>query len=379
MENKGGKILVAPCAYKGSFTSLQVADAIAAGVSIAMPDAVIEKLPIADGGDGTLDAILCGLPCDVHELRVKGPLDFEVIAKWLSSVGEAGRTTAILELASACGIGYLQGMQLSPMRANTIGLGQVILDALEEGFDNLIVTVGGSASTDGGTGVLAALGAKFLDNSGRELNPCGGNLGAIARLDLESLKRLKGKVRLTIASDVTNPLLGESGAAMIFAPQKGATQEQVDKLERGLLSYANTLEESTGKHARDIPGAGAAGGVPFGLICAMDAEIVSGFDWLSSLLDLPGRIEAADLVITAEGSLDSQSIQGKAIGELAKLCRQKGTIIGAIPAVAETGIDWKSLGIDFVIPAAEPGKPATLSDITKKASSLFGCQAPESE
>ena len=334
-------ILIAPSAYKGTLTAVEVADAIADGVSRASDQTIIIKAPIADGGDGTLDAIEIGVGAIRHAIKVPGA-DGEIAdASWLE-LGDS----AIIELACASGLGLLHG-ELRALDTHTIGIGQVLKHCLESGFEKIMVCVGGSASTDGGAGLLTALGARFFDHAGVELQAGGGALSRIKSCDLSALQKWH-HVAISVITDVTVPLLGNNGAAHIFAPQKGASAQQVLELDCALQQFADVLEKATSVSMRDLPGAGAAGGTAFGLACALNAEIVPGFEWIAKMVQLEAKIEACDLVVTAEGALDTQSIVGKATGELAKMCRAYGRPLWAVPAVSRDDVNWSQYGLTLV-------------------------------
>lgn len=385
------RYIVCPSAYKGSFSPTQVANAICEGIRRYDANAVVELAPIADGGDGTIEALHVAVGGDVHAISVHGPTGQQVQANWLKlgthtgfKPGETGsvqgtgfepgelisardgepKPPAIVELASACGLAYIAPDHLAPLDATTFGAGEVLKHCLSLGERNIVLAVGGSASTDGGIGILHALGARFFDSNGAIVAPGGRNLCAIASCDLSALTTIRNELKIRVATDVVNPLLGEHGAAAIFAPQKGASDKDVHVLEKGLQHFADFLEGETGKRARELAGAGAAGGVPFGLAVALDATIIPGFKWIAELISLEERIRNADLVISAEGKLDSQSISGKAAGELADLCRKNGKPLWMVPALAEENIDWTEYGIQRVSPAAAPGVPASLEDIS---------------
>lgn len=359
------RILLAPSAYKGSFSPIQLGEALRAGVSEALPGAQTIVIPIADGGDGTIQAIHQAIGGELHKITVIGPLDFEVNANWL----EVDKTS-IVELASASGICHLQSRnaKLDCLRAHTFGTGQVIKSCLSTGTKNLVVCVGGSASTDGGMGLLSALGARFLDKSGKQVGNGGGALASIEVIDLSGLDSILETVTIQVATDVSNPLLGPMGAAAIYAPQKGASPADVALLESGLKHFADLLEACTNRQIRDLPGSGAAGATAFGLVCALNAKLVSGFAWLCDLVELKEQIEQSDLVITCEGSLDYQSLHGKATGELARICCEFGKPLWAIPAIADPEVDWQKSGIEKVLPAVSRDRksvPASLDDVKR--------------
>jgi glycerate kinase len=249
------------------------------------------------------------------------------------------------------------------------------LHCLEKGFRDIFVCVGGSASTDGGSGLLRALGALWLDGQGLELGLGGGALAEIAACDLAKLERWRD-VSITVATDVRSPLTGELGAAYIFAPQKGAAPEDVLTLDHALSKFADVLEAATDRFVRNLPGAGAAGGTAFGLACALNARIVPGFDWVADLTDLEAKIAASDLVITGEGCLDEQSLVGKATGELAALCQHYGTPLWVVPGRSAQSTNWLDYGIERVVPVsggpeANNSEPADADAIARTVAALF--------
>jgi len=321
------KFLILPNAYKGSFSAAKVAAFMQQGINQALANSKSSfssiLLPVADGGDGTLSILETVIDGTLHKLKVPGPLGNEVIASWFSTKDQ----TAIIELAQASGIGHLQ--KLDAMQANTFGTGLLIKDAFLKGHKNFILTVGGSASTDGGTGILCALGAKIFDQHNQELVPCGANLKSIAKIDLSNINPELLSCNFTIACDVDNPLYGPNGAAYIFGPQKGASREQVQILDLGLAHLANILNPDLA----NFSGAGAAGGVPYAMTCVFDANVISGFDWIVEIFDLENKIKDTDIVLTGEGSLDEQSIHGKAVGKILDLCIKHHKKLWIFPAL----------------------------------------------
>lgn len=323
------------------------------GILSQMPDAKCLLMPVADGGDGTLSIISSVINGRLHTLNVPGPLLENIEASWFST-----NDTCVIELAQASGIGHLS--RLDPMNANTQGTGALIKDAHAKGFKNFILTVGGSASTDGGTGILCALGAKLLDKNDNELKPCGASLVHIDRIDLSNIAKDMFDCKFTIACDVENPLYGPDGAAYIFAPQKGATKEQVSQLDTGLQNLARVMNGDLAH----FKGAGAAGGVPYLINCVFGAKIISGFEWIMEIFDLENKIKNTDIVLTGEGSLDEQSIHGKAVGKILELCVKNNKMLWIFPAVKNLG------GYDFIKNRAkvfpvqrEAGQMVELEDI----------------
>jgi glycerate kinase len=359
------KVLIAPCSYKGTIGCNQIASAMACGLKLAMPSASIDMCPIADGGDGTLDALHTAIGGRMQFVTVNGPMSELVEAPWLK-LGNM----AIVELASASGLALLKG-RLNAIEAHTQGLGQVIAAAAQDSdIAEIVICLGGSASTDGGSGLLTALGAKFSKADGTEIKLGALELGLIsscAQIWLPALSNLK----ISVAVDVKNPLLGPDGAAYVYAPQKGATEAMIAQLDVALTHYADHLEKITTRSVRHLPGAGAAGGTAFGIACLLGAEIISGFDWISSLIQLHKRVQSADVVVTGEGRLDGQTLSGKAIGQLATLCKLHGKPLYVLPASCTQQDDWTAVGVTKVMPVVESGQLATVNDVVKTMRLLF--------
>ncbi len=360
------KILVAPCAYKGTISCSVVAQSIARAIKLEQPGAQVDLVPIADGGDGTIEALYSTVGGELRKVVVEGPAGRPVEAFWLKI-----DRLAIVELACASGLGLLKG-KLDPIGAHTLGTGQIIGTCLLTDVTDVVIGVGGSASTDGGSGLLTGLGARFLKADGSPIALGAKELSLIEDCDLSALSAIKGERKFLVAADVTNPLLGANGTAAVFARQKGASEEMIAMLEAALTHFASILEGKTGKLIRNEPGAGAGGGTGFGAACALDAQLTSGFAWIASLIQLESRLLAADLIIAGEGRLDEQSLQGKAVGQLVSLAKKHQKKIYALPALASTDRDWAQAGIDKVIAvAAQPGRLVTADDIFEAARLLL--------
>lgn len=302
------RVLLAPDKFKGSLSAQGVAQALADGVRRERPDAAVECLPVADGGDGTLDAAVAS-GFERVAVEVSGPTGRSV------STAYARRgTTAVVEMADACGLVRLPAGAPAPMTASSQGLGEVLAAALDDGCRDLVVGIGGSASTDGGTGMLRALGARTEPS----------------HLDLSDLHPALAEARVVVACDVDNPLTGPDGAAAVYGPQKGASPDQVDLLDANLRHWADLVAAATGEDLRDRPGAGAAGGVGFGLVAVLGAELRPGIDLMLDLLGFAERVVGSDLVITGEGSLDEQSLRGKAPVGVATAAGRVGAPVVAV-------------------------------------------------
>jgi len=326
------QVLLAPDKFKGSLRASEVAAALASGLRDAAPGVRTVAVPIADGGDGTLDAAISAGFRHVP-VRVSGPTGDPVDTGYAVSDG-----VAVVELADACGLNRLPD-GLAPLTATSIGCGQVIAAALNAGCRRIIVGVGGSASTDGGAGMLTALGARLLDAAGHDLPAGGGALDLLDRVDLTGLHPAVGRTEFVLASDVDNPLLGPAGAAAVYGPQKGATPDNVATLEPALRRWSTAVAEAmrvtpdaSGHPAANLPGAGAAGGVGFAALAVLNAEARPGIELLLDLTGFYQQLPAAGLVITGEGSLDAQTLHGKAPAGVAVAARRAG-----VPVIAVAG------------------------------------------
>jgi len=327
------KVIIAPDSFKGALSAREATDIIADEVGRAFPDCEIVKMPIADGGEGSVDAILSVIGGDVYEAEVQSPDNRKITATF----GIAGNGTAIIEMAQSSGITRQLG--LNPMTSNTYGFGQLILAALDKGARRFNLCIGGSATTDGGCGMAAALGVRFENNSnigtdGPDPNirnnscssrfiPCGETLCDIVSIDTGNMDVRIAASDFTVMCDVDNPLFGKNGAAYIYGPQKGADAEQIIILDNGLRHYGSVLERMSGRCFSDIPGAGAAGGLGAGCMAFLRAKLRSGIDAILKLYDFKNQCADVDLVITGEGKLDSQSFQGKV---LSGILREAGNV-----------------------------------------------------
>ena len=304
---------MAPDSFKGSLSSVAVAEALALGWRRGRPDDETILAPLADGGEGTLEAVAATGAWQWLPVAARDPLGRPRQARFLRD--GAGRDRAVVELAEASGLSRLGAGELDALTASTFGTGLVLAAAVGLGCRRIVLGLGGSATTDGGSGLLRALGARFLDAHGAEVSPGGGGLADLARIDLNGLSPTLAEVELTIASDVTNPLLGELGAAATYGPQKGASPEQVTLLDRNLARYADLLEAATGRRVRDERGAGAAGGTTFGLLAIAPSfkhlVVRPGVEEVMALTRFDDALAACELVLTGEGRVDAQTAHGK--------------------------------------------------------------------
>jgi glycerate kinase len=309
-------VVVAPDSFKGSLSATEVAQAIAAGVRDAAPDARVTCLTMADGGEGTLDALLTTWRTEVRTTATVDAIGRPTTARWATSPdGRVG----VVELAEASGLPAVSDEPLRPLHAHTRGTGEVAAAVLDAGVEEVLVCLGGSASTDGGAGILAGLGARLLDADGAEVPDGGAGVARVASLDLSGLHPRARQVRWRLAVDVTNPLVGEHGAAAVFGPQKGARPGDVVFLDEALTRWAGLLERETRVRVLELPGAGAAGGVPAALAAVLGAELEHGAGLVAEAIGLPAALEDAMLVLTGEGSFDSQSVRGKVADGVARL------------------------------------------------------------
>lgn len=323
------RILIAPDKFKGCLTAREAAENIAIGLRGVLPNAIIVSMPVADGGEGTAEVIrgACGgqtVNCSAHDALGR---DIEASYVWLDD-----RKIAVMEMSAAAGMWRLAACERDLMRADTFGVGELIKDAVRRGAREILIGLGGSATSDGGVGMARALGSRFLGNE-NEIEPPG---------DLLNLMRIEAPAdqlpaKMTVAADVRNPLLGPRGATRVFGPQKGGTPEQLEILENGLTRLADVVASDLGHDFRNVPGAGAAGGLGFGLMSFCGATIRPGFDVVAEFIGLRSAIASAEVVITGEGRLDEQSLEGKAPVGVARLAREAGKPVFAIAgSVTET-------------------------------------------
>ena len=340
------KIVVAPGTFKESLSARDAATAIAAGVRDAKPDADVVCVPMADGGEGTVEALVSATGGRYVECEVTGPLGDRVPARF-GMLGDGG--TAGIEMASASGLSLVAPGKRNPLVATTFGTGELIRAALDRGVRKILIGIGGSATVDGGEGVARALGARLLDDKGRELPPGGGALVNLDRIDTSGMDaRVKSRrVEVEVACDVDNPLTGPTGAAQVYGPQKGASAQDVHVLDAGLVRWAEVIRRDLGVDVRGIPGGGAAGGLGVGLVAFMGGRLISGVQMVLKAVDLAGKMQGASLVITGEGRVDRQSAYGKTpvgVGEIAAKLGVPAVVIAG--SVGEGAEEVLSRGID---------------------------------
>ena len=360
MSQRPLRVLVAPDSFKGTFSSVVVASALAEGWSALRPRDEVSLTPMADGGEGTLDAVEASGGWDRHKVAAKDPLMRTLTASFLRSGDRA-----VVEMAAASGLSCVPEDERDPMVASTFGTGQILATAIGLGCREIVIGFGGSATTDGGAGLLEALGARLRDAGGTDLAPGGGALGNVASVDLTGLSEVLAEVHLVVASDVTNPLVGEHGAAAVYGPQKGATPEQVDELDRNLRRYADVVEGTIGRPLRYEPGSGAAGGSIFGLLAIADRfaslEVRPGVEVAMQLTGFDEAVGTADLVLTGEGKVDGQTSFGKTAMGVAERARAAGarTICFGGGVTPEGAAFMHSIGV-VTMPVTE--RPMTLEE-----------------
>jgi glycerate kinase len=337
------RILIAPNAFKGTLTAMQAAECIERGLKAALRGVKCVKVPVADGGDGTVQAIADATGGRIVRSSVRDPLGRPVRAAW--GVTGDGRS-AVIELATASGLALLKLGERNPMKTTTRGTGELIRRALDRGARRILIGIGGSATNDGGAGLARALGVRFLDRRGREIAEGGGALEKLARIDLDRLDPRLREVEIEAACDVDNPLTGKRGAARVYSPQKGATPLMVERLEAGLTRLADVWHAQTGVDIRNAPGAGAAGGAGAGLMMFLGARLRPGVEIVMDAVRLSDKMKGCDLVVTGEGRLDAQTAFGKAPAGVARLAGKLGIPVIAIGGslAADAALALRKLG-----------------------------------
>jgi len=361
------KIVIAPQTFKGSISALGVAQAMKEGVKRVLSDAETVLVPVADGGDGTLETLVESSGGETHTSEVTGPLGEVVSAQW-GAMGD-GRT-ALVEMARTSGLALVPAEKRDPRVTTTYGLGEVIQGALAEGFRSFIVGIGGSATNDAGAGMAQALGIRLLDEDGRDLPVGGAALTRLDRIDVSGRGRAAGEAAFEVACDVTNPLTGPEGASAVYGPQKGATPEMVTQLDAALTHFAQVVQRDIGVDIDDVPGAGAAGGLGGGLIAFLGGSLRAGVDIVLDAVGLEGQLEGADLVITGEGQMDFQTVYNKAPIGVARLAKARGIpVIGVSGSLSDGYADVHEHGIDaaFAITSA----PMSLEEASERAAELI--------
>ena len=356
------KIVVAPDSFKGSLTAVEVSDAIEQGVREIFPEAEIVKIPMADGGDGTVQCLVNATGGKILREKVTGPLGDEVLASY-GILGD--KKTAVIEMAEASGLTLVPENKRNPLITTTYGTGQLIKAALDQECRKMIIGIGGSATNDGGAGMVQALGVKLINREGKEIGFGGGELKKVFRIDTNCLDNRLSETKVLIASDVSNPLCGPKGASRIYGPQKGATPEIIEELDESLAHFAEIIKKDLNKDIKNMPGAGAAGGLGASLMAFLNAELRPGIEIMIEIVKLERAIKDADLVITGEGKIDSQTIYGKAPIGVAKIAKKYNVPVIAVAAIISDDADIvHQHGIDFLIKVSEP--PMSLAEPKSK-------------
>ena len=328
------KIIIAPDSFKGTMSSIRICDIMEEEIRKFFPDAEINKIPVADGGEGTVDSLIEAGKGKKVFVKVKDPY-FETIDSFYGILSDG--ETAVIEMAAAAGLPLVENRK-NPSATTTYGVGELIRHAVSKGCKNIIIGLGGSCTNDGGAGMAAALGVKFTDEEGKEFIPVGGTLSQVKKIDTSEMLDLSG-LTITAMCDVNNPLCGENGASKIFGPQKGADKEMTELLDRNLKHFANIIKSQLNKDIIDMPGAGAAGGLGAGVAVFLNAELKQGIDVVLDTVDFNTLLDQANLVFTGEGRIDGQSIRGKVVHGVAIRAKKYGVPVIAVVGDIGDGIE----------------------------------------
>ncbi len=376
------KIVVAPDSFKGSLTAVEACRAISTGLRRVVPQAKIVEIPMADGGEGTVDALVASTSGKLRRVVVRGPLGEKTEAVY-GILGDAAelnerKKTAVIEMAAAAGLTLVPAGKRNPSQTTTFGLGQLIIDAVEQSCCNIVVGIGGSATNDCGTGMAQALGVKFLDEAGQSINePMTGDLtGRVRSIDMNDLGVSPEQYSFTVACDVTNPLLGPNGAAYVYAPQKGADPLTVKTLEANMKHIIELIEAKVGRSVRDVPGAGAAGGLGAGLMAFLDAKLQPGVEIVMRYSRFVEKIRSADLIITGEGRIDATTASGKTISGIAAIAAENSIPVVALAGSVGPDIEnVMKMGLKAVLPISTAA--ITKEQSMKNAAQLLADAAEE--
>jgi glycerate kinase len=343
-------IAVVPDSFKGTLSAVEATEAIRQGFKKGFPGARLRLIPMADGGEGTVDALAKSCRASIQEITTIDPLGRPITASYALN---KKRRLAVVEMAAASGLMLLAPEELNPLKTSTYGAGLLLRHAIENGARKVILGIGGSATNDGGAGLASALGVKFLDVNSCELPPGGEALKRLSRIDVSNIDPQLKDVELLVACDVDNPLFGPNGAAAVYSPQKGATPEMVRSLDKSMKHFAEICSEQLNSNYADYPGAGAAGGLGFGLLTFCGATLCSGVEIIAETIDLRERLKDCDLVITGEGRIDGQSLSGKTPVGVAKIAKSLQIPVIAISgALGENYGKLHSVGVSAIFPAA---------------------------
>ena len=368
------KILVAPQEFKGSISALSVAEAAETGVMRVFPEAEVVLCPVADGGDGTLETLVEVSGGEVRTCSVQNPIGETITAQW-GAMGDG--VTAVIEMARTSGLALLSLDERDPLNSSTFGLGQAILEALNQGFRKFIVGIGGSATNDAGAGMAQAMGATLLNAEGKSIPFGGAALADLRSIDISKMDTRIENSQFMVACDVSNPLTGDEGASAVYGPQKGATPEMVAQLDNALLNFAEIVKKDIGKNVSEISGAGAAGGLGAGMLAFMGAELKAGVDIVLETVQLREKLSDVDLVITGEGGMDFQTVYNKAPIGVARIAGEFN-----IPTIAIAGLLGQNFTVvhDHGIRAATSivDGPISLEESSERASELISNSVEES-
>ncbi|WP_229365651.1 glycerate kinase [Fibrisoma montanum] len=357
------RVVLAPDKFRGSLTARQVADAMAEGVRLAYPDAEVVTLPLADGGEGTAEVLAEATHGTWHTVPVRDPLGRPITAGY--GMSGDGLATAFIEMAQASGLRLLASAERNPLKTSSVGTGDLIQAAIEHGARSIVLGIGGSATNDAGTGMASALGWRFQDEKGQDLIPTGATLRQITRIH-PPFRPISASVSISVACDVTNPLTGSNGAAVVYGPQKGATPSMVDELDAGLVHVAQLIKQQFGVDLASVPGAGAAGGLGAGALFFLKATLKPGVDVVLDTVAFDQHVADADLVITGEGKMDEQTLQGKLLMGVAKRTQKANVPIVALCGTLDLSpADLNALGL--VAAFSILNRPQTLDEAVKHA------------
>ena len=361
------KLLVCPDSFKESLSAIEACDCIERGLKKANSRFKIERIPLADGGEGTVDALVLATKGRFLKCKVRDPLARKIWARY-GILGD-GRT-AIIEMAAASGLALVPVKKRNPLLTTTYGTGEMIANALQRGCRKIIIGIGGSATVDGGAGMAQALGARFLDGKGKEIGFGGGEIEKVKKIDLKFMDRRIATAEFIIASDVRNPLLGPRGAARVYGPQKGATPNVVKRLEKGLSNLAKVIGKELSISVQNLPGSGAAGGLGAGLYAFLGAKMESGVELVMRIARLEDRIRKADLVITGEGQLDRQTLYGKTVAGVIKIARKyRIPVICIAGSIMPEARDLYRLGVKGLLSTTT--MPISVQEAMRKSRSLL--------
>ncbi|MCH8552133.1 MAG: glycerate kinase [Natronospirillum sp.] len=358
------RVVICPDSFKESLEALAVAQSIQQGMERVWPEAHYDLVPLADGGEGTVQALVDATGGQWRKLEVTGPLGRPVQARFGLLGGK--QQQAVIEMAEASGLHLVPAAERDPRKTTSWGTGELILAALDEGAQSIILGLGGSATNDGGAGMLQALGARLLTSAGKPVAPGAQGLSELATIDLDNLDARLARCRIEVACDVTNPLLGAQGASAIFGPQKGADEAMIEQMDGWLAHYGALLETLSGNKVIEVPGAGAAGGMGAAFIGALQATLKPGIDLVMQAVGLEDRLQQADLVVTGEGRLDSQTMQGKTPAGVARLAaRYQVPVIALAGSLADDAAVLNKHGFVAVLGAVQ--RPADLETALRLA------------